>query len=139
MVLVQKKEDQKLLEGYRLISLLLIFAKIVGRIIRKSLFNLFLRNKISNPFHSGFIPGYLYIEQHLSIIHEIKNAFDSNPVVDVRGVFLAFSKTFHKVWHDFLLFKLKSNGIEGELFSLTNSYLKIRREQRVALNGQTSN
>ena len=42
-----------------------------------------------------------------------------------------------KVWHDSLIFKLKAYGIEGELFSLLENDLQIH-EQRVALNGQTS-
>ena len=73
----------------------------------------------------------------LSIIHEIQTAFDENPTVDVRGAFLDISKAFDKVWHNGLIFKLKSNGVEGELLLLLKNYLH-NREQRVVLNGQTS-
>ena len=45
--------------------------------------------------------------QLLSMIYEIQTAFDENPAVDVRGVFLDISKAFDKVWHDGLIFKLK--------------------------------
>ena len=55
----------------------------------------------------------------------------------MRGVFLDISKAFDKVWHDGLIFKLKSYGIEGELLLLLKNYLH-NREQRVVLNGQTS-
>lgn len=54
-----------------------------------------------------------------------------------RGVFLDMSKAFNKVWHDGLLFKLKSYGVQGELFSVLENYLK-NRQQRVVLNGQHS-
>ena len=74
----------------------------------------------------------------MSMIHETQNAFDSNPTVDVIGVFLEISKTFDNVWQDVLLFKLKSYGIECGLFSLPVSCIKICREHRVVLNGQTS-
>ena len=101
------------------------------------MFNYFLSNKLFTPSQSGFLPGDSSIAQLLSIIHEIQTAFDNNPTVDVRGVFLDISKAFDKVWHDGLVFKLKSYGVEGELLSLLKNYLQ-NREQRVVLNGQTS-
>ena len=53
------------------------------------------------------------------------------------GVFLDISRASDKVWHDGHIFKLKSYGIEGELLLLLKNYLH-NREQRVVLNGQTS-
>ena len=47
------------------------------------------------------------------------------------------SKAFDKVWHDGLLFKLKQNGIDGNLLALFKNYLSNRR-QRVVLNGKHS-
>ena len=117
--------------------LLPIFGKISERVIYNSLFNYFQSNKLFTPSQSGFLPGDSSIAQLLSIIHEIQTAFDNNPTVDVRGVFLDISKAFDKVWHDGLVFKLKSYGVEGELLSLLKNYLQSR-EQRVVLNGQTS-
>ena len=55
----------------------------------------------------------------------------------MRGIFLDISKTFDKVWHDGLLFKLKIYSVEGDLLLLLKNYLKSRK-QRVVLNGQTS-
>ena len=40
--------------------------------------------------------------------------------LEVRNVFLDISKAFDKVWHKGPIFKLKKNGISGELFT---SYL----------------
>ena len=107
------------------------------RVIYNSLFNYFQSNRLFTPSQSGFLPGDSCITQLLSIIHEIQTAFDENPTVDVRGVFLDLSKAFDKVWHDGIIFKLKAYGVEGELLSLLKNYLE-NREQRVALNGQTS-
>ena len=89
------------------------------------------------PSQSGFLSGDSSIDQLLSIIHEIQTAFDNNLTVDVRCVFLDISRAFDKVWHDGLIFKLRSYVVEGELLSLLKNYLQ-NREQRVVLNGQTS-
>ena len=137
VVPVHKREDKMLVRNYRPISLLPIFGKMFERVIYNSLFNYFQSNRLFIPSQSGFLPGDSGIAQLLSIIHEIQTAFDENPTVDVRGIFLDLSKAFDKVWHDGIIFKLKAYGVEGELLSLLKNYLKNRR-QRVVLNGQTS-
>ena len=124
-------------KSYHPISLLPIFGNMFERVIYNSLFNYFQSNRLFTPSQSGFLSGDSCIAQLLSIIHEIQTAFDENPTVDVRGVFLDLSKAFDKVWHDGIIFKLKAYGIEGELLSLLKNYLE-NREQRVVLNGQTS-
>ena len=73
----------------------------------------------------------------MSIIYEIHTNFESNPLVDVGGVFLSISKAFDKVWLEGILFKLKSYGVEGDLLSLLECYLRDWK-QRVVLKDQTS-
>ena len=90
IVPVHKKEDKNLIKNYPLVSLLPIFSKIYERVIYNALFNYFKDNKLFTPSQSGFLPGDSCIAQLLSIIHEIQTAFDNNPAVDVRGVFLDF-------------------------------------------------
>ena len=107
-----------LVKNYRPISLLPIFGKMFERVIYNSLFNYCQSNRLFTPSQSGFLPGNSFIAQLLSIIHEIRTAFDEKPTVDVRGVFLDISKAFDKVCHDGIIFKLKSYGVEGELLSL---------------------
>ena len=53
----------------------------------------------------------------------------------MRGTFLDKSKAFNKVWHEGLIFKLKTYGEDGKLLKLLENYLN--RQQRVVLNGQT--
>ena len=132
-----RKKKTTFIVNYRPISLLPIFGKISKKLIYNSLFNYFIRNKLFTPSQSGFLPGNSCIAQLLSMVHEIQTAFDETPTRDVRGFFLDISKAFDKVWHDGFIFKLKAYGIEGELLSLLENYLQ-NREQRVALNGQTS-
>ena len=47
------------------------------------------------------------------------------------------SKAFDKVWHQGVIFKLKSVGVSDSLLSLIESFLS-NRFQKVILNGQTS-
>ena len=64
-------------------------------------------------------------------------AFDANPSLEVRGVFLDLSKAFDNVWHGGILYKLKNNGINGNAVQLIEPFLHNRR-QIVVLNGQSS-
>ena len=99
--------------------------------------NYFQSNRIFTPSQPGFISRGSCIAQLLSIIYEIQTAFDENPTVDVRGVFLDILKAFAKVWHDGIIFKLKAYAAEAELLSLLKNYIE-NRKQRAFLNGQTS-
>ena len=132
-----KKNNKHLLNNYRPISLLPIFGKIFEKIIFKRIYDFLLKEKLLNPNQSGFRPSNSCINQLLAITHEIFEAFDCNPTFEVRSVFLDMSKAFNKVWHEDLLYKLKSMGISGEFYDLLVNYLSGRL-QRVILNGQTS-
>ena len=96
-----------------------------------------MEEKLLNPNQSGFRTSDSCINQLLAITHEISEAFDCNPSLEVRSVFLDISKAFDKVWHESLLYKLKSMGFSGELYNILENYLS-GRFQRVVLNGQTS-
>ena len=50
---------------------------------------------------------------------------------------LGISKTFDKVWHKGLIYKLKQKGILGNLLDTITDFLNSRK-QKVALNGQFS-
>ena len=134
---VHKKNDKQLVNNYRPISLLPIFGKIFEKIIFNRIYNFLSEENLLNNNQSGFRPSDSCVNQLLSITHEIFEAFDCNPTLEVRSVFLDISKAFDKVWHEGLLYKLKSMGISGELIKLLENYLS-NRLQRVVLNGQTS-
>ena len=80
-----------------------------------------MQNKLFTPCQSGFIPGDSCVSHLFSITHEIYK----------------ISKAFDKVWHEGLIFKLKTYGVEGNLLKLLENYL-TDRQQRVVLNGRTS-
>ena len=86
---------------------------------------------------SGFRPGDGCINQLLYLVSEIYESFESPDSLEVRAVFLDISKAFDKVWHDGLIFKLRQNGIRGNLLNFFISYLNDRH-QRVGINGSYS-
>ena len=83
-----------------------------------------MKEELLNPIQSGFRLSDSCINQLLAITHEIFEAFDCNPPLEVRSVFLNISKAFDKVWHESLLsYKLKSMVISGELHDLLENYM----------------
>ena len=134
---IHKKKFKNLIKSYQPLSLLLIFSKILERLIFNCMFNFFRQNNLFTKCQSGFIPGDSCVAQLLSITHEIYQSFDCSPTRDVKGVFLDVSKAFDKVWHESLLFKLQSYGAEGNLLKLLKNYV-TGCQQRVVLNRKTS-
>ena len=135
---IHKKGDKCTISNYRPISVLPICGKLFEKIIFLDLYNFLSSNEILNINQSGFRSGDSCTNQLSLITHEILKAFDSNPTLEVRGVFLDISKAFDKVWHEGLVWKLKSNGIHGKALRILQNFLNDRY-QRVVLNGQSSN
>ena len=118
-------------------SLLSICSRIFEELIFDSIYDFIDKNNLSNSNQSGFRPNDSCIHKLIVITHNIFSAFDANPSFEVHGVFLDLFKAFDRVWHYGLLYKLKSNGTDGNLFKLIKSFLN-NRCQRVVLNGQSS-
>ena len=94
IVPVHKKHDKQLIKYYRPVSLLPICSKIFEKVIFNSLFKYLDDNSLLTSNQSGFRPDDSCVHQLLSITHEIYKAFDVNPSLDVREVFLDLSKAF---------------------------------------------
>ena len=98
--------------------------------------NFLLKTKFSiSSNQSGFKPADSSVNQLVFIRHEIYKSFDVGH--EVRGIFLDISKTFDKVFHNGIIFKLTQNGISGNLLKLLGDFSSERR-QREVLNGQAS-
>lgn len=132
---VHKKGDRQLKSNYRPISLLPVCGKIFEKLIFNSLYSHLSSHQLLSESQSGFRPGDSSINQLLSITTDIYTAFETFD--ETRAVFLDISKAFDKVWHQGLLYKLKCNGIDGNLLQLLTDYLSNRR-QRVVLQGLES-
>ena len=107
VVPVHKKNEKNVKSNYRPISLLPTFGKILEKLMYDSLYSHFVSCDLLNPNQSGFRPGDSTVNQLISITHAIFKAFDCNPPLDVRSVYLDISKAFDRVWHDGLIYKLK--------------------------------
>ena len=73
------------------------------------MFKIFTDNNLISQNQSAVKPGDYCTNELLSIMHQICKSFDNGH--EVRSVFLDTSKTFNKVRHNRLIFKLKQNGI----------------------------
>ena len=71
---------------------------------------------------SDFKTGDSCINHLLAITHEIYKSFDA--CLNVRAAFLDISKAFDKVLHQGLHYKLKQNGISGNLLETLTDFLK---------------
>ena len=111
-----KKNDKQLVNG-----------KIFEKRIFNEIYNVLLKEELLNPSGSC-------INKLPAITHRIFEAFVCDPPLEVRSVFLDISKTFDKVWHADLLYKLKSMGLSREFYNLLKNYL-WGRFQRDNLNG----
>ena len=87
VILVHKKGDSQIIKNYRPVSLLPICSKISEKIIFNFLFKYLEDNKLLNCNQSGFWPGDSCVHQLLSIAHEIYKSIDTNPSLEVRGIF----------------------------------------------------
>ena len=135
VVPVFKKGNRSCCNNYRPISLLNITAKVCEKIIFKNLFNYIRDNNLITAHQSGFMPGDSTVNQLAFMYNLFAKAL--NDKKDIRLVFCDQSKAFDKVWHEGLLYKLRTFGIEGPLFQWLVSYLSERRQRVTIKNGSS--
>ena len=133
---VHKKLDRQIKNNYRTIFLSPICGKILEKIVFDQVYYFLTTNNLLSKNQSGFRPGDSTIYQLISITSSIYESFEKYE--ETRAIFLDISKAFDKVWHEGIIFKLKCNGISGNLLNFFENYLK-NRYQRVVLNGKESN
>ena len=121
------KNNKQLIENYCPIPLLPVCGKILERIIYNKMFELFPANELISHNQLGFKPEDSCINQLLCITHNIYQSFDDG--LETRGVFLDMFKAFDKVWHEGFLFKLKRNGIIGNLLNVITDFLNQRKQR----------
>ena len=71
-----------------------------------------MSNKLVTPCQSGFIKGDSCVNQLVAITHDIHKIQMQIHQLDTIGLFWEMSKAFDKVWHNGLIYKLQSYGIQ---------------------------
>ncbi|MEW8546207.1 MAG: reverse transcriptase family protein, partial [Candidatus Thiodiazotropha sp.] len=132
---VHKKDSLTKPCNYRPISLLSYLGKLMERCIHKHISNYLKQNNVITTFQSGFQSGDSTVNQLVYLNNTFLNALDKGK--EIRIVFCDVSKAFDRVWHQGLLFKLKSVGFSGDILEWFSSYLSNRR-QRVCFKGTSS-
>ena len=115
---LQKNKNKQELKNYRPISLLPVSGKTLERLLCDSMFKFFTENSLILEIQSGSKPGESCTTQLLSLTHQIHRFFNDGH--EVRSAFLDMCKTFDKD----LIFKLKQNGVSGNLLSTLADFLK---------------
>ena len=103
--------------------------------VHKQVLNFFKDNNVIRTVQSVFLPGDSTISKLLDIYNMFCKALDYGK--EIHAVFCDVSKSFERVWHKGLLFKLNSVGINGTLLQWFTDYLKDRK-QRAVLSGVSS-
>ena len=130
-----KKIGKQCLRIYLPVTILPVSSKSFEKPIFNELLKCFYENNIVPSKQFGFKPGDSHINQSKSITHEMYESLDAG--LGVRSVFLHISKSFDKVWHEGILFRLYQNRILVNLLKLLTDFLK-NLKQRVTPKGQTS-
>ena len=131
-----KKGDNSDPSNFRPVSLLSNVGKLQERIVFKHIYNFLHENDILYKYQSGFLPNHSTTFQLIDIYHHICQTFDSNQYSCM--VFLDVSKAFDRVWHKGLIFKLKQNGIDGDLLEWISDYLSGRKQKVIIRNTSSS-
>ena len=110
-----------MLKSYRRIFLLPICRKICERSLYISLFIFLIQLNLISLAQSGFKSGNSCVNQLLSVIPETYHPMDED--YKIRDFFLDILKSFDKVLLEGLVFKLKKNGVSGNLLSILEDFL----------------
>lgn len=123
MVLKPNKPED-VISSYRPISLLPVICKVFEKLIQKRLSPVLEKLNIIPEHQFGFRHGHGTVEQCHRVVHTIRQCLENKQYCS--SVFLDVKQAFDKVWHDGLLFKMKTL-LPTPFYLLLKSYLSERR------------
>ena len=119
-----KKGNRMSTNNYRPVSLTCILCKLMEQFIRDVVQNHMEHFKLYCKCQHGFRKGKSCVTQLLEVMDDFSNYIDNGQAFDV--IYLDFKKAFDSVPHERLLVKLKSYGIDGNLFRWIKDFLSER-------------
>lgn len=125
IILIPKPgKDPSNASSYRPISILPTLAKLFEKLLVKRLKHLLQSTELIPAHQFGFRERHATTEQIHRIVNHINNVLEEKKFCS--AAFLDITQAFDKVWHDGLLFKLKSH-LPYNFYLLLMSYLKNRK------------
>ena len=119
---IHKKGDKQVINNYRPLSLLPICGNVFETLIFNSVYEYLKEHKFLSADQSGFRANDSCVNQLLSIVHNIYSAFDACLLLNLMASFLDMSKAFDNVWHEGLIFQLKSASISEAFQNLLKAF-----------------
>ena len=130
-----KKGSKRDAANYRPISLTSHIGKLLERIIRDHILRHLDNKQLIKPSQHGFLPGRYCQSNLLEFLERVTDDTDRGNNTDVA--YLDFAKAFDNVSHARLLVKLKALGVNNQVSSWIEAWLRHRR-QRVVFGGEES-
>ena len=123
---IYKKDDAKMFENYRPISILPAISKILEKTIFNELHDYFQDNKLYCKNQYGFRRNQSTEYAALELIDRVILDMDKSEIP--FSIFIDLSKAFDTLDHNILINKLQYYGIKDTALDLFQSYLSNRRQ-----------
>ena len=132
---VFKKGKRSLCENYRPISLTSQICKLFETIVRDAVVKHLESHSLITESQHGFRRGHSCLSNLLDFLDKLTKSLNDGRTSDI--IYLDFAKAFDKVPHKRLISKIRCHGIDGQVLSWIEAWLRDRR-QRVCLRGSSS-
>ena len=121
-----KSGDAENVTNYRPISVLLVFSKILERIMFNRICKHLKNNNLLFDKQFGFQLNNFTDHATLQLVNDISSSFKRGEYTS--GIFINLSKAFDTVDHKILISKLEYYGIKGKTLKWLKSYLSERKQ-----------
>ena len=133
MIPIFKKGSKRDAANYRPISLTSHIGKLLERIIRDHILRHLDNKQLIKPSQHGFLPGRSCQSNLLEFLERVTDDTDDTDRGNNTDVaYLDFAKAFDKVPHARWLIKLKALGVNNQVSSWIEAWLRDRRQRVVS-------